>query len=56
MNVEFDVNVKLKGKMSLRRLVILLISGALIVGNLVSTDGNAIKKLEEITHAITNTK
>lgn len=57
MNVEFNVEIKLKGKISLRRLLILVASGALIVGNLMSTNqGNIINTIKQIESVITNTK
>lgn len=57
MNVEFNLEIKLKGKMSLRRLLILVVSGALVVGNLMSTNpSNIINKVKQIESVITNTK
>ncbi|BDA75889.1 hypothetical protein CAL7716_100550 (plasmid) [Calothrix sp. PCC 7716] len=56
MNVEFNIEIKLKGKMSLRRLLILVVSGILIVGNLVSAPNNVINKIKHIESVITSTK
>ncbi|BAZ18478.1 hypothetical protein NIES4071_103630 (plasmid) [Calothrix sp. NIES-4071] len=54
MNVEFNIEIKLKGKMSLRHLLILVVSGALIVGNLMSTNpSNIINKVKQIESVIT---
>lgn len=57
MNVEFNIEIKLKGKMSLRRLLILVVSGVLVVGNLISTNpNNVINKVKQIESVITSTK
>lgn len=52
MNVEFDFTVKLKGKMSLRRVIILVVGGIMLVANVMSSNGNVINKIESVTKSI----
>jgi hypothetical protein len=52
MNVEFDVNIKLKGKMSLRKVVVLVVGGIMLVANLMSTNGTIINKIESAARSV----
>lgn len=56
MNIEFDFNIKLKGKMSLRRFLILVIGGSVFVANLMSANGTVINKIESVKSAVVSSK
>lgn len=52
MNVEFDVNIKLKGKMSLRRVIVLVVGAIMLMANFISASHTIINKIENTAKSV----